>query len=316
MIAWLTRLLLVLQVLLALAIAAASHQVLDLNWAVSAGLGLGAILLVRMGITANNFFINRYYCDPSTDEGRLSWREWLGLYLNEFRTTMYCSSWSMPFYRFDRRPAAHSTSLPVLLIHGYGCNSGYWHGMSKALSRAGITHHALDLEPVFTDIDDYVPQVRAAVDALWAETGHDRVIILAHSMGGLVARAYLRAEGDARIAKVITLGTPHNGTGLANFGVGQNSQQMRRKGTTQQGEVNDWLRQLQDSETEAGRSRFVSLYSEHDNIIAPPDSSRLPGARNIAFKAVGHVALAFTPAVQACVVREILSTSTEPSIAD
>ena len=51
--------------------------------------------------------------------------------------------------------------LPVLLLHGYGCNSGYWTQLTPLLDAAGISHATLDLEPITADIDDYVPLVRA-----------------------------------------------------------------------------------------------------------------------------------------------------------
>ena len=308
MVAHLTRLLLLLQGLVAFAIALAAHSRLHLGWPLAIIFGAGVILLVRMAITANNFFIARHYCGPLAKEVRLSWTEWLRLYLNEFKSTMYCSSWAMPFLAFSARPAFDPASLPVLLIHGYGCNSGYWHGMSKALTAAHITHHAINLEPVFGDIDDYIPPLRAAVNALCEETGHEKVILVAHSMGGLAARAYLRAEGETRIAKVITLGSPHQGTGLAKFGIGQNSRQMRWTGKAHEGQASDWLCRLQASEDAQRRACFVSIYSLHDNIIAPPTSSILAGAKNIAFPAIGHVALAYAPEIQECVIREILAT--------
>lgn len=307
MAALLTRLLLLLQGLVAFAIALAAHSVLQLGWPLSLLLGTGLILLVRLGITANNFFISRHYCGPLAADARLSWKEWLRLYLGEFKATMYCSSWSMPFLSFSKRPALNAVGLPVLLIHGYGCNSGYWHGMSQALAAAHITHHAIDLEPVFGDIDDYIPRLRDAINTLCAETGHETIVIVAHSMGGLATRAYLRAEGDTRIAKVITLGSPHRGTGLANFGLGMNSQQMRWTGKAQEGQASEWLCRLQDSESEQRMSRFVSLYSLQDNIIAPQNSSVLPGAKNIPFRGIGHVALAYTPTIQECVIKEILA---------
>ena len=43
---------------------------------------------------------------------------------------MISSSWSMPFCSFNQRVSMQPRGLPVLLIHGYGCNSGYWHAMS------------------------------------------------------------------------------------------------------------------------------------------------------------------------------------------
>jgi pimeloyl-ACP methyl ester carboxylesterase len=84
----------------------------------------------------------------------------------------------------------------VLLIHGYACNSGYWLPMSKLLAQARISHYGIDLEPPGASIDDFAPQVQAAGRALCAATGSAQVIIVGHSMGGLVARAYLRRYGD------------------------------------------------------------------------------------------------------------------------
>lgn len=309
MVTRLTRLLLLLQGLFALGIILAAHTVLHLSLTASILFGLALVLAVRMAITANNFFINRYYSGCVPGAPALSWKEWIRLYLTEFGATMYCSSWTMPFFTFSKRAVPHPVSLPVLLIHGYGCNSGYWHGMSKALTKAGITHYAINLEPVFADIDDYAPRIEDAVNELCKETRHREIIIVAHSMGGLAARSYLRAEGDSRIAKVITLGSPHNGTGLANFGLGPNSQQMRWTGSVEQGVASDWLCNLKGCENEQRMTRFVSLYSYHDNIIAPPTSSHLQGAKNIPFQAIGHVALAYSPTVQECVIREILCTA-------
>ncbi|MFT2525974.1 esterase/lipase family protein, partial [Escherichia coli] len=91
------------------------------------------------------------------------------LFLREFRATMLCSSWGMPFLRFDQFSYPDTTSLPVLLIHGYGCNSGYLRWLSLELREAHITHYALDMEPVFGSIDEYAPLVHAAVQRVLAE---------------------------------------------------------------------------------------------------------------------------------------------------
>jgi triacylglycerol esterase/lipase EstA (alpha/beta hydrolase family) len=180
-------------------------------------------------------------------------------------------------------------------VHGYGCNSGYWTHLEPLLDREGISHASIDLEPVAGSIDDYAPLIEARVRELCAATGAARIAIVAHSMGGLAARAWMRSYGSARVAKLITLGTPHHGTALARFGPGANAAQMRRD--------SPWLRALAAAETQDVRARIVSLYTHHDNIVAPQDSSVLPGARNIAFGGVGHVALGSNPRVLAEVLR-------------
>jgi triacylglycerol esterase/lipase EstA (alpha/beta hydrolase family) len=123
-------------------------------------------------------------------------------------------------------------------------------------------------------------------------------------MGGLVARAWLRKHGAAKVARVITLGTPHHGTCLASFGLGLNAAQMRRAGTAEGLEC-DWLRQLAASESAATRALITSIYTHHDNIIAPQTSSVLEGARNIELGGVGHVALGRNRQVLARVMDEL-----------
>jgi triacylglycerol esterase/lipase EstA (alpha/beta hydrolase family) len=182
------------------------------------------------------------------------------------------------------------------------------------LQKANIIHRAIDLEPVIGGIDEYVPLIHRAIEMLCEETGCDKVIIVAHSMGGLASRAYLRDYGSDRIARLITLGTPHHGTALAHFGVGLNTHQMRWTATEQEGLASEWLRALKAGENPAIYHLIVSIYSHHDNIISPQISSHLDGAKNIELNGVGHVALGFDPEVQAMVIREVRAVSTQAGI--
>ncbi|WP_136418134.1 alpha/beta fold hydrolase [Herbaspirillum sp. ST 5-3] len=316
MIVRITRLLLLIQLLAGIGIYLLARNALRVDPPALAGaLSLAAVLLVRLIITANNFALAWRYRSETPVHYRIGWWQACKLFLGEYRATMTASSWTMSFRTFSRYDATHPSGLPVLLIHGYGCNSGYWHPMSKVLRAADITHHAIDMEPVIGSIDDYVPLIHRAVERLCQETQQDRIVIVAHSMGGLAARAYLRDHGCRRIAKLITLGTPHHGTALAHFGVGVNTHQMRWTAAEQEGLASEWLRKLAASEDPSCYRLLVSIYSHQDNIISPQNSSHLEGAKNIEFHAVGHVALGFDPRVQAQVVQEIRSAATPVSLA-
>lgn len=259
-------------------------------------LGLLLVLLVRLTISANNFYLS-WRAGSSTPPGHaLNLRRAARLFWHEFHSSMLASSYYM-LRPIGLQLVPGARGLPVLLIHGYACNSGYWLPMSKLLREAGISHYGIDLEPPGASIDDYVPQVQAAVARLRRETGSRQVIMVGHSMGGLVARAYLRQHGGAQLARVITLGTPHHGTALAHFGPGSNAAQMRRGSA--------WLAGLAASEANTQRTLISSIYSVHDNIIAPQDSSALPGARNLVFGAIGHVALGRHPDIMRCTLQEI-----------
>ncbi|SDF39967.1 Triacylglycerol esterase/lipase EstA, alpha/beta hydrolase fold [Massilia sp. PDC64] len=257
--------------------------------------GIGAVVLVRLAINMNNFVMAARAASHTPPEYRLGAAARLRMLAEEFRASMLVTSWHVP--RGCARMTVHRDSrrVPVLLVHGYGCNSGYWAHLEPLLDRERISHASINLEPVAGSIDDYAPLIEARVQALCAATGAARVAIVAHSMGGLAARAWMRTYGSMRVAKLITLGTPHHGTVLANLGPGANAAQMRRDSA--------WLRDLAAGEAQDVRARIVSIYTHHDNIVAPQDSSILPGARNVAFGGVGHVALGSNPRVLAEVLR-------------
>jgi len=100
----------------------------------------------------------------------------------------------------------------------------------------------------------------------------------------------------------------HPGTALAHLGVGRNARQMRRDG--------DWLAALASNEPAARRAAVTSIFSHHDNIVAPQESCRLPGARNVAFGGVGHVELGRSAAVLDVVMAEINAVCPQQSAID
>ena len=300
----LLRGLLLLQAVAALAIGAAAWRWLGVNRWAALALGLGAVLLVRLLIFSNNFIMSARSASATPAEFALDAAGWLRLFGEEFAASMLQSSWSMPRAAPRQTIYAGSPRPPVLLLHGYGCNSGYWDHLTPLLDAARISHATLDLEPITCDIDDYVPLVQRAAEKLCADTGASKLVIVAHSMGGLVARAWLRKHGTARVARVITLGTPHHGTCLASFGVGRNAAQMRRAGPAD-GLESDWLRVLAAGESAATRALLTSIYTHHDNIISPQTSSFLAGAHNIEMGGVGHVAMGRNRRVLALVMREL-----------
>ena len=309
------RMLLLAQAAAALAIAAGAWRWFNVSALVAVLLGAGLVLLVRLLINANNFFLSHRSASATPAEFRLGAGAGLRLFGEEFVASMLQSSWSMP--RAAPRQVIYpgatcSPAPPVLLLHGYGCNSGYWAALTPLLDAARISHATLDLEPVIGDIDGYVPAVQRACEALCAAAGAPTLIIVAHSMGGLVARAWLRVHGAHQVARVITLGTPHHGTRLAGFGVGRNAAQMRRAHIDTSpptcagdGLENAWLGALAAGESAQTRALITSIYSHHDNIVSPQTSGLLEGARNLAFGGVGHVALGRNRRVLACVMGEI-----------
>ena len=186
----------------------------------------------------------------------------------------------------------------VVFVHGFVCNRGFWTPWLRRL-KAGLPDAsgqlrlhafvAISLEPVFGSIDDYAAQIDQAVADVTEASGLPPLLVC-HSMGGLVVRAWLKAHSaDSRIFEVVTIGTPHRGTWLARFGHGANSRQMRLH--------SPWAMALDGDMPPSRPGLFTCWYSNCDNIVMPPSTATLPGAKNRFHRGAAHVQLAFEPEV-------------------
>jgi pimeloyl-ACP methyl ester carboxylesterase len=297
----LARTLRFLQMFELLLAAAVAWWLLDVwQWSAIAAILAGILvpLALHGWIIALDFAVAGWAGGSTPTAQRLGAAQALRTYLRELRDSVRVFQWMQPW--LAGRPlsgevdadqpspcAVHMPSgapLPVVLVHGYFCNRQLWRPLADWLSARGHSLLGLDLEPLFCSIDDYVPLLERAVRTAQSRTGAPRVALVCHSMGGLVARAYLQRHPDAPVARVITLGTPHRGTVHARFGKGVNVRQMRPD--------SDWLRALAGAESAANNARFTVVFSHHDNIVAPQHIQQLPGAQNIGLCGIGHVSLA------------------------
>jgi pimeloyl-ACP methyl ester carboxylesterase len=159
---------------------------------------------------------------------------------------------------------------------------------------------AIDLEPLFTSIDDYAVLIERAVTQLTTQTGAPRVVLVGHSMGGLAIRAWMRAHGTAKVARVITLGTPHQGTRVSQWVSTLNAAQMAYR--------SPWVTQLDSSETPAHRQLMRLALTHHDNIVHPQHEQVLDGAAVTEFSAIGHLQMCLDDAVIAWLLQQVDAT--------
>jgi len=61
------------------------------------------------------------------------------------------------------------------------------------------------------NIDTYALRLEEIIQTIKHRTGKPRVVIIAHSMGGLVSRRYLQIFGEEDVEKLIMIGTPNHG---------------------------------------------------------------------------------------------------------
>lgn len=270
--------------------------------------GVGALLIlfgyaVVLGIEfVLLWFVNRGDPTPSATAWQLI-KAWWG----EVHTAPRVFCWRQPF-----RSNAEPDHLPdgtrhrgVVFVHGFVCNRGLWNPLMARLRSMDVPFVAVNLEPVFGSIDRYADVIEAGVRQVESATGSAPVIV-AHSMGGLAARAWLAAtQGDPRVHRVITIGTPHRGTFLGRFGQTRNTRQMRQG--------SDWQQQLAAREPVQRFERFTCFYGHCDNIVFPASTATLPGADNKHIAGIAHVHMAHHEEVFNEVLRWVGFASTEAS---
>ncbi len=260
------------------------------NWLALASAVLLPLATMKLSILATALM------SRSPGAPALWWRSLVGENLATARVLFLqlAWSWSAPVFK----PAIGAPSrVPVVLVHGYLCNHRIWDALTERLRRAGHPVQEVDLEPIFTSIENYVPLVNQAVESLRRQTSAAQVALVGHSMGGLAIRAWMRAHGTAHVARVLTLGTPHQGTQIVHPYSTPNGRQMVWQ--------SDWLRELAASEPASTRQLMRIALTPQDNIVFPQREQGLQGVPVSEFEGLGHVELCTDGAVATWVLEQL-----------
>jgi triacylglycerol lipase len=259
-----------------------------------AAVGAALILFSASLVLAGELLIVSWVARSDPAVPRPTAPQLLRAWLSETRHFYRTFSWRQPFrWRAvdDHLPPHGAGRCGVVLVHGFMCNRGFWTPWLRALRDSGHPCLAVNLEPVHGSIEEYVEIVDHAVRRVADATGRPPLLV-AHSMGGLAARAWWRASrGRQPLAHLVTIASPHHGTWLARFARKPNTRQMQLE--------SEWLRALAQHEREHPLPPTTCWYSNCDNVVFPPSTATLAGAQNRFVPGVPHVALAFAPQVLA-----------------
>jgi len=257
-----------------------ARHFLDTSWGISAIVAAGTVLGLRAAIVAVTWGFARAYPSPAR---RLSAAESLRMIVGEYAAFLLIFVFILPFERlWMGRDRLRPCSRPLLLVHGYSCSRGVWWLLRRRLEAAGHIVATVSLAPPYTNIGKLVPELGQRIEAVCKATGADRVILVAHSMGGLVCRSYLARHGSDRVERLITISSPHSGSELARIGIGKNAREMEPGSR--------WLKDLGQSGLPVPA---VAIRTPHDNFVMPQDNQRLPGASDVELAGIGHLAVLF-----------------------
>lgn len=183
---------------------------------------------------------------------------------------------------------------PILLLHGLADNHSIFTLLRRGLLRRGFSQvFAMNYSVRTKDVRTAAVQLAEEVEAIVAETGYERIHVVAHSLGGVIARYYVtRLGGDERVHTLATLGSPHHGTLLAHVLPTTLTRQLR-PGSPLMAELNQ--------PAPGCRTRVIAFWSDTDEAVIPAVNASLDQdgveVTNVRLRGVGHMSLPILPSV-------------------
>jgi triacylglycerol esterase/lipase EstA (alpha/beta hydrolase family) len=204
----------------------------------------------------------------------------------------------------------------VLLVPGYGGSRTALTRLADRLQAEGRTAQVLTLPgdgtgDLLTQADTLEDAVRAALD-----DGAGSVDIIGYSAGGVVTRLWVdRHDGAAVARRIVTLGSPLHGARIAGVGAAL-APDACPQACRQLAPGSSLLQDIDDPVPDG--LPWLSIWTENDETVQPPDSARLDGAVNVPLQSicpsdrVAHGDLPTDPDVTALVLTAL---GTDPLVA-
>lgn len=185
-------------------------------------------------------------------------------------------------------PAGALALDPILFVHGWSGSASNWNTMIGRFEKDGYTKKQLRAYSYNTSQSNKTTAetiVKSEVENLKKENGASKVDIIAHSMGSLNSRWYIKfvKEGEANVDDWVSLGGPNHGTTTANFCFTTSCVEMRPGST--------FLSELNAGDETPGTVNYGTWWSPCDEFINPDSSVPLSGATNTETACISHLAL-------------------------
>lgn len=183
-------------------------------------------------------------------------------------------------------PAGASAQDPILFVHGYVESASLWNTMIGRFEKDGYPKSFLSAYSYNTSQSNKVDaeEVKSRVETLLKNTGATKVDIIAHSMGSLNSRWYIKfLGGESKVDDWVSLGGPNHGTETANACFSTSCVEMRVG--------SKFLGELNAGDETPGTVNYGTWWSPCDEIINPDSSVALSGATNNKTACISHTAL-------------------------
>jgi len=185
-----------------------------------------------------------------------------------------------------------AAGTPILLLHGIMDNRSVFTVFRRTLRRRGFgVVHAVNYSVFTGDIRTAAHRLHEHVEQLRELAGVDRIHIVGHSLGGMIARYYVqRMGGSAAVDTLVTLGSPHAGTLAAHLLPTPLARQLRPGSDV----IAELARRAPSCDT-----RFLVVWSRMDQLVLPQRNGRLRhpdlDVEELEIRDVGHLSLPIDP---------------------
>ena len=274
-----------------------------------------AILIVATLYVLGTYLVLRYdrslgragQVKPSPDEPNhypRGWRYLSALSEEVLATALFILTFPVGFFWHRPWTQRRNQGRPILLLHGYSHNQSAWVALRLRLRRAGFGPvYSLSLGPTSRSMKKLSQEVDQMAQSIEKETGVKELILVGHSMGGIVA-AYYNEElaPHGKVSHLITIGSPLAGSRLATLHANEGMREMWPG--------SPFCETLRGKIKENHYTRYCQVASRFDNIVYPYHSSLLEGEseNQLLLPATGHMGLLLSPQVARQIITWLQAT--------
>ena len=248
-------------------------------WFVLSFLWLGCCLIVLLGVGLQAV-VNKERVDIS----------WENLFCNTLEALGFLYILFAQFLFWDTSPPKIPTQsrrrkdFPILMVPGYALNRWSLAALRRYLHQQGYTTiWATNNANLRDNIHIFVKDLAKKIDHYYA-LHQQPIVLIGHSMGGLICRQYIEQYGQAKIRATISLATPYRGTVTYRLGIGKVATQFK---------PNSEICNI----TEAPNLPHLIIRSRRDWTVLPFEMTHLNGANERIVSKAGHLGVLFSTLV-------------------
>ena len=168
---------------------------------------------------------------------------------------------------------------PIILIPGYHMNRWSLLPLQYYLYRCGFENIWAINNPILKDdILIFADHLHEKVEQYYEHCGHEPIMLIGHSMGGLISRHYMEKYGTDKIKGQISFGTPYRGTKAYRLGRGRQGRQFKPGSEV-------------CNITTAPSVPHLIIWSKKDWVVVPSVNGHLDDSNEMVITDAGHLGM-------------------------